>query len=145
MTKGTGTRTAAPDRLLTEVELELMSILWRLGSGSVRDVMAELPEERRGLAYTSVSTVLRILEQKGFVSSTPAGKTHLYTPALTKPEYESRNLRHLVGGLFDGDPASLVRRLVDATPISTDDLHELRDLLDRRLQDTSRKPRSKRR
>ena len=76
MTKGTGTRTAAPDRLLTEVELELMSILWRLGSGSVRDVMAELPEERRGLAYTSVSTVLRILEQKGFVSSTPAGKTH---------------------------------------------------------------------
>ena len=145
MTKGTGTRTAAPDRLLTEVELELMSILWRLGSGSVRDVVAELPEERRGLAYTSVSTVLRILEQKGFVSSTPAGKTHLYAPALSKAEYESRNLRHLVGGLFDGDPASLVRRLVDATPISTDDLHALRDLLDRRLQDTSRKPRSKRR
>lgn len=132
------------ERLLTEVELELMSILWRLGSGSVREVMAELPPERKGLAYTSVSTVLRILEQKGFVRSTASGKSHLYAPALKKAEYESRNLRHLVGGLFEGDPASLVRRLVDATPISADDLQELRDLLDQRLQARSRSQRSKR-
>jgi predicted transcriptional regulator len=120
-------------RLLTEVELELMTILWRLGEGTVRDVMAELPDDR-DLAYTSVSTVLRILEQKGFVKSTASGRTHVYGPAVAKPQYESRNLRHLVGRLFEGDPASLVRRLVDATPLSKDDLRELRDLLDEKLE-----------
>src|SRR5438445_756545 len=57
-------RTKAPDRLLTEVELELMNIVWELGGGTVADVIARLPPERP-LAYTSVATMLRILEQNG--------------------------------------------------------------------------------
>jgi predicted transcriptional regulator len=128
----------APDgasgKLLTEVELELMGILWRIGQGTVRDVMAALPKQR-DLAYTSVSTVLRILEQKGFVRVLSAsGRSHVYAPTVAKPQYESRNLRHLVGRLFEGNPASLVRRLVDTTPLSEDDLRDLRDLLDERLK-----------
>jgi predicted transcriptional regulator len=124
----------AQGKLLTEVELELMRILWRIGQGTVREVMAALPKQR-DLAYTSVSTMLRILEQKGFVRVLSAsGRSHVYAPTVAKPQYESRNLRHLVGRLFEGNPASLVRRLVDATPLSDDDLRDLRDLLDERLK-----------
>jgi len=125
---------APQGKLLTEVELELMRILWRIGQGTVREVMAALPKQR-DLAYTSVSTMLRILEQKGFVRVLSAsGRSHVYAPTVAKPQYESRNLRHLVGRLFEGNPASLVRRLVDTTPLSDDDLRDLRDLLDERLK-----------
>ncbi|MDD9977928.1 MAG: BlaI/MecI/CopY family transcriptional regulator, partial [Boseongicola sp.] len=69
--------------LLTEVELEFMSELWALGEGTVRDVLERLPDDRN-LAYTSGATILRILEQKEFVTSRKEGKSHVYIPALTK-------------------------------------------------------------
>ena len=67
--------------MLTEVELEFMSSLWELGEGTVRDVLDAL-REGRALAYTSGATILRILEQKQFVTSTKQGKTFTYRPAL---------------------------------------------------------------
>jgi len=122
----------AEDRLLTDVELELMQILWASGRGTVRDVLAGL-HQGRDLAYTSVSTVLRILEQKGFVRSTKRGRSHVYEPTITKPRYEARNVRTLVGRLFQGDPVSLVRTLVSSDVVSEDDLRELKELVDERL------------
>lgn len=120
------------DRLLTDVELELMQILWAKSHGTVRDVMSGMSVER-DLAYTSVSTVLRILEQKGFVKSTKRGRSHLYEPTLSKSRYEARNLRKLVGRLFQGDPVLLVRTLVSSDVVSEDDLRELKELVDERL------------
>jgi len=64
---------------LTEVELEFMTELWALGAGTVRDILTELPPERN-LAYTSGATILRIMEQKGFVTSEKHGKTFVYKP-----------------------------------------------------------------
>ncbi len=98
--------------LLTEVELEFMNELWALGEGTVRDVLAQLPEER-DLAYTSAATILRILEQKEFVTSRKEGKSHVYIPALEKDAYQTRSLKNLSMKLFDDTPASLVARLVD--------------------------------
>ncbi|NRB00861.1 MAG: BlaI/MecI/CopY family transcriptional regulator, partial [Rhodobacteraceae bacterium] len=65
--------------LLTEVELEFMNELWALEEGTVREVLASLPEERN-LAYTSGATILRILEEKGFTESRREGKSLIYTP-----------------------------------------------------------------
>src|SRR5262245_34034107 len=95
-------------RRLTQVELELMTVLWKLGSGTVADVIEELREERR-LAYTSVSTILRILEKKGVLASRKKGRGHEYVPRLERAEYESWSVRDLVTRLFDGAPAELVR------------------------------------
>lgn len=119
---------------LTEVELEFMTELWALGQGSVRDVLARLAPERN-LAYTSAATILRILEQKEFVTSEKRGKTFIYKPALAKDTYQSRTLRDLSDKLFDGTPASLVARLVDDQGITHEALEEIRALLDRRLTD----------
>ena len=100
------------NNLLTEVELEFMNELWALGEGTVRDVLARLPEDRN-LAYTSAATILRILEQKEFVTSRKNGKRHIYVPMLEKDAYQIRSLNNLSNKLFDGAPASLVARLVD--------------------------------
>jgi len=119
---------------LTEVELEFMTLLWKLGQGTVRDVLANLARERN-LAYTSAATILRILEQKKFVESTKQGKTFIYRALLTKDAYQSRSLKNLSVKLFDDTPASLVARLVDDYNLSKEDLGEIRALLDRRIQD----------
>jgi predicted transcriptional regulator len=121
---------AAERRLLTAVELELMNILWRLGEGTVRAVMAELPRGRE-LAYTSVSTMLRILEQKEFVTSRKEGRGHVYVPAIPKSEYERTALRQVVGQVFDGAAVPLVRRLLEQEKLTKADLAELREIVRR--------------
>lgn len=111
-----------------------MSLLWELGEGSVRDVLANMNEER-DLAYTSAATILRILEQKGFVSSQKTGKHLIYSTVLEKSEYQSRLLRDVSAKLFDNTPADLVARLVNDDHLSEDALEELKALLGRKLGD----------
>jgi predicted transcriptional regulator len=121
------------NELLTEVELEFMTELWAIGEGTVRDVLERLPEDRN-LAYTSGATILRILEQKDFVTSRKEGKSHVYIPALSKDTYQSRSLRNLSMKLFDDTPASLVARLVDDDELTEEALGQIRALVDRRLK-----------
>jgi predicted transcriptional regulator len=115
-------------RPLTPVELELMQLVWRLGEVSVADVLAALPPER-ALAYTSVSTVLRILEQKGVVRSRKQGRGHLYSAVLPREAYEAQSVRHLVDTLFEGTPSALVARLVEAVPLAPEEVEQIRKLL----------------
>ncbi len=131
---GAGMRKRKTHELLTEVELEFMTLLWEHGDGTVRDVLANLDEDRN-LAYTSAATILRILEQKGFVSSTKNGKTLTYSALLNKNEYQSRLLRDVSAKLFDNTPAALVARLVDDEHMTEDALKELREFLGRKLGD----------
>ena len=119
--------------LLTEVELEFMNELWALGEGTVRNVLAQLPEGRE-LAYTSAATILRILEQKEFVTSRKEGKSHVYIPSLEKDAYQTRSLKNLSMKLFDDTPASLVARLVDDDALTEEALGQIRALVDRRLK-----------
>ena len=120
--------TAKRNGLLTDVELELMTILWRLGEGGVAEVREELPKGRR-LAYTSVSTVLRILEKKGLVSARKEGRGHLYAPTIERGRYEARALKHVIGRVFEGAPVALVRRLVELEAVTPEELAEIRVLL----------------
>lgn len=113
---------------LTAVELEMMNIIWRIGPCSVNQVLAELPPDR-ALAYTSVSTIVRILEQKGFVTSQKAGRGHLYSAALDKEDYQENSLEHLVRNVFDGAPSLVVRRLLDSDALNAEDLKQIRALL----------------
>ena len=122
-------RSKRPERLLTESELELMTILWREGGSTAGEVLEALPAQRP-LAYTSVSTILRILEQKGVVNSEKVGRGHRYVPAVDKKDYEAFALGQVVNKVFDGQPLSLVRRLVDTAGLTRQDIAELKDLLD---------------
>lgn len=121
-------KTKLSDKLLTEVELELMTILWRVGEGSVSDVIEKLPADR-DLAYTSVSTILRILEQKGILTIRKEGRGHIYIPVLKKPDYEAKTVKHVVERVFDGTPVALVRQLLDSGEVDKRELAELKKLI----------------
>lgn len=116
------------ERLLTETELEMMSILWNVNEGTVHDVLEGLPKNRN-LAYTSVSTILRILEKKGFLKSRKDGKAHIYKPSLKRADYEARTVRHVVQNVFQGEKIGLVRQLIGSSDLSLEEIEELKRLL----------------
>jgi predicted transcriptional regulator len=122
------TRAARTPKPLTAVELEMMNVVWRIGPCSVAQVLEQLRPTRE-LAYTSVSTIVRILEQKGYVTSQKAGRGHLYSAAITQDEYQAMSLQHLVKNVFEGAPTLLVRRLLDSDTLTNEELAEIRSLL----------------
>lgn len=91
---------------LTRAELEIMQILWQKGCGLVHDILDEMPEPRP--AYNTVSTIVRILEKKGFVGHTAYGKTHQYRPLVGREEYTEQYMNGVLGNFFDGSLVQMV-------------------------------------
>ena len=118
----------AEGRLLTEAELGIMNQVWRLGSASVRQTMEALEPERK-LAYTTVATILKILENKGFLESRKHDGVLGYTPKVAREAYESVSVRHLVANVFQGTPAALVNRLLEEEAWTPEELRALRGRL----------------
>ena len=116
---------------LTEVELEMMTMIWNIGPCSIHQMLDELPKERE-LAYTSVSTIVRILEQKKYVKSQKEGRGHLYFALVGKEEYQSRSIHFMVKKVFDGAPVSLVKQLLESESLSEKDLEDIREMLNKR-------------
>ena len=113
---------------LTATELEMMNVIWRIAPCSVHQVVEALLPQRQ-LAYTSVSTIVRILEQKGYVRSQKEGRGHLYEPEIDKEAYQVASLQHLVNNVFDGTPTLLVQRLVDSEQLDAEELDQIRRTL----------------
>lgn len=126
------TKVKTRERLLTEVELELMRIVWGLGSCVVRDVLEKLPPGR-DITYTSVAKIMKILEDKGVLRSEKGEKTHTYHPILLRGEYEKRTLNHVAEKLFEGNPTSMVMRLIGEAKMSRKELEAIRETLESRL------------
>lgn len=116
------------DRLLTDVELELMTTIWALGKATVKEVVTALPSTRQ-LAYTTVATVMKILEQKEFLKCQKDSYAHVFYPTISKTNYESTCIDHMVTSVFDGEPVALVQRLLNAKKLSKEDLHAIEETL----------------
>ena len=127
MREGTRNRRGNP-KPLTATELEMMNVIWRIGPCSVAQVLEQLSPTRE-LAYTSVSTMVRILEQKGYVTSQRAGRGHLYSAAVAKEDYQALSLRHLVDNVFEGTPTLMVKRLLDCNALTEEELSQIKSLL----------------
>jgi predicted transcriptional regulator len=121
-------RTNPARKALTAAELEMMNVIWRIGRCSIAQVLEQL-RPRRELAYTSVSTIVRILEQKGYVTSTKEGRGHIYAATVSKEAYQATSLEHLVRNVFDGAPTLLVQRLLDSEALSAEELALIKSLL----------------
>ena len=106
----------------------MMNVIWRIGPCSVTQVLEQLSPTRE-LAYTSVSTIVRILEQKGYVVSEKAGRGHLYSAAIAKEDYQATSLRHLVDNIFEGTPTLMVKRLLDSNTLTEEELSQIKSLL----------------
>lgn len=114
------------DFVLGDRELDVMGVLWDLGSGTVSEVRDRLPAE---LAYTTVLTILRNLEAKGFVDHRTEGKAHRYLPKVAQRTARRSALAKIVAKLFHGSPEQLVAQLVEDEKLSADDLKRLRAML----------------
>ena len=116
----------------TDRELDIMTVLWDRGPSTVAEVRDALSDD---LAYTTVLTLLRVLEEKGHVTHTEEGRAHRFRPLVERDEAGTSALRRLKDRLFSGSPELLLTRLVDDATLSVDELERLRDLLERRLDE----------
>lgn len=117
--------------VLFDRELEVMQVLWERGSATVAEVRDALADP---MAYTTVLTVLRRLEDKGFVSHDEEGRAYRYHALVQRWDVRESALERLVHRLFGGSPGLLVTHLVSRRKLSHADLHRLRELVDRQLR-----------
>ena len=116
----------------TDRELDVMSVLWEYGSATVAEVRDGLADQ---LAYTTVLTVLRTLEEKGHVDHVEEGKAHRYRPLVAREGAGKTALKRLVRKVFAGSPELLLTHLVSDRNLTAAELKRMRKLLDERLQE----------
>jgi len=119
----------------TDRELDVMAVLWRLGSGTVSEVRDELADP---LAYNTVLTVLRTLEAKSHVRHEDEGKAHRYFPTVAREQAGRSGVQRLVDTVFAGSAEALLTHLVSDRRLSRDKLARLRALIDERLGERER-------
>src|SRR5271157_5412852 len=121
---------------LTEAELRLMKILWRRGESAVTDLVAALPEGEP-LAYNSVLTTIRILEQKGYVQHRQEGRAFVYSPCVAEDEASRTEVRHMMQRFFGNSRERLLLSLLGDDEISPEELQRLKDAIAKAADDSS--------
>jgi len=123
------------DVTFTERELDIMSVLWRAGSGTVAEVQAALAD---GAGYTTILKLLQILAEKGHVTHVKEGRAHRYLPLVDRDEAGRGALERVVNKIFQGSAELTLARLVSERALSTAELARMRRLLDEVEPDGSR-------
>jgi predicted transcriptional regulator len=116
----------------TDRELDVMAVLWAGGSATVAEVRQRLADK---LAYTTVLTVLRTLEEKGYVGHTGEGRAYRYRPLVKRAAAGRTALRRLLDKMFQGSPALLLTQLVSDRGLDKQELRSLRRVLDERFRE----------
>jgi len=111
------------NKQLTKAEEQIMQVLWRLQLCNVKDIIEVLPEPKP--AYNTVSTIVRILEKKEFVSHEQHGKGYKYYPLINKESYSNQSLHKLVNGYFDGSFKSMISFFVKKNDIDLNDIETI--------------------
>jgi predicted transcriptional regulator len=118
-----------PSPALTDAETRVMSVLWERKVATVADVLAALKKKRK-VSYSTVQTVLRILETKGYVSHEKVARAFIYRPRVDARQARRRALRHLVTRLFNGSPSLLVLNVLEDEQIDSQELQRLKRVID---------------
>ena len=119
-----------PSAGLTDAESEVMAVLWRLRRASVNDVVTAM-NETRAVTYSTVQTMLRILETKGYLTHDKVARAFVYRPVIDERQARRRALRHLVSRLFDGSPSLLVLNVLEDEDLHPAEREQLRKLIER--------------
>jgi BlaI family transcriptional regulator, penicillinase repressor len=118
------------EAIFTERELDVMNVLWDQGTGTVAEVRDRL---RDPLAYTTVLTILRTLEDKGFVAHEAEGRAYRYVPTVDREQARESHLNRLLRKLFADSPEALLTQLVSDREVPREDLERMRALIEDRL------------
>ena len=104
------------NQTLTPLELEIMKVLWEIGSGNVQAVQDALPGER--LAYTTVQTMLNLLQEKGKVKRTLKDRAYIYKPTQSRTQAVGQTMKDLIDRMFGGSPEALVMGLLETRQLT---------------------------
>ncbi len=115
----------------SDLELQILGVLWRGGPMNVRQVLAAMPDGKRR-AYTSILSVMQVMEKKGFLTHHTLGNTHVYRPTVARQHVLGGVLRRLVQNVFGGSSLAAVQHLIQDEGLSQEELHEIQRLLDAR-------------
>lgn len=118
------------DKALTPLELKVMNLLWQMQKAHVKEVLEHWPEAPKP-AYNTVSTMIRILEDKGYVGHEAQGRTYLYFPVVSKNSYQKRFMKNVQKSLFSGSLNNLVSCLIDNDKLSDEEVKDLEDLINK--------------
>lgn len=119
-----------PSAALTDAESEVMAVLWRLHRATVSDVVTAITETR-AVTYSTIQTVLRILETKGYLTHDKVARAFVYKPVIDERQARRRALRHLVRRLFGGSPSLLVLNVLEDEELAPAERAQLRKLIER--------------
>lgn len=120
-----------PNKELTKAEEQVMGILWKLEKGFLKDIIGEFPQP--GPAYTTVSTVIRVLVRKGFVGFRAYGRNNEYYPRVSKAEHFRRKLKPIVANYFNGSKRDLASFFTN-TQLNLSELEEVRKLIEQKIK-----------
>jgi predicted transcriptional regulator len=120
---------------LTPRELEIIEILWKNGSGTVAEVRNQMSDH---VAYTTVLSLLRTMQQKGYVKHIAEGRAHRFIPRLRREAVRRSAVSQLVDAVFGGSPELALTQLVSHQRLSHAELRRIRDLIDKRLPRSDR-------
>jgi BlaI family penicillinase repressor len=115
---------------LTDAEARVMHVLWSLKTGTVADVVDGMTTNKSTPSYSTVQTMLRILESKGYVAHEKVARAFIYKPIVDERQARRRALRHLVTRLFEGSPSLLVLNVLDDEELDPAELKQLKRLIE---------------
>ncbi len=112
----------------SDLEMQVLSVLWERGPSTAREVLEAMPDGKKR-AYTSILSVMQVMEKKGLLTHTNKGVAHVYEPTGTKSKVLQPFLHRVLKEVFGGRPAALMQALLRETTVSDADLSEMRRLL----------------
>ncbi len=121
----------------TELELQILKILWQRAPLPVRDIRQALADQGREAAHTSVITTLNIMVRKKYLKRTKQGNAFLFQPRVTQQHVSERMLGDIVDRVFDGSATAVVLSLLNASDVDPQELKELRRLINRKAKEKS--------
>lgn len=115
---------------LTRTEERIMQVLWQLKNAFVKDIIERLDENPKP-PYNTISSVVRILEKKGYVGYKAYGKTYEYFPVITKAAYRAVSFKKMLSSYFDSSAASLLSFMVKEEKLTEEELQKLKDIINK--------------
>src|ERR1044071_3994754 len=113
----------------SKLEMQVLSVLWERGPSTVREVLESMPDGKVR-AYTTILSVMQVMEKKGLLSHTAQGNAHLYSATLSRAKVARPLLRGIVRQLFGGSPATVMQHLLEESEVTREELSEIKRLIE---------------
>ncbi|UCE49555.1 MAG: BlaI/MecI/CopY family transcriptional regulator [Phycisphaerales bacterium] len=113
----------------SDLEMQILSVLWEKGASTAREVLESMPDGKHR-AYTSILSVMQVMEKKGLLKHTNRGVAHVYSPAVNRKKIIQPFIHKVVNEVFGGRPSAMMQALLTETPVSDDEVAQIRMLLE---------------